>query len=65
MDGLGRWDWLLLLLAVYVAVVGMVRLMAARRAHVIGELQDQLKRRQGRGDEQEAERAKPQDEQAA
>ncbi|MFV2069035.1 MAG: hypothetical protein ACC645_18875 [Pirellulales bacterium] len=65
MDGLDRWDWLLLLLAVYVAVVGIVRLMAARRTHVIGELQSQWKRQQGRADPQDAERTKPQDEQAA
>jgi len=65
MDGLDRWDWLLLLMAVYVAVVAMVRLMAARRKQVIGQLQDQWKRRRGHAGQRGMDSTKPPDEQAA
>jgi len=65
MDGFDRWDGLLLLMAVYVAVVAMVRLMAARRKQVIGQLQDQWKRQRGHANQQDADATQPPDEQAA
>jgi hypothetical protein len=50
MDGIDRWSLLLLVAAVYVAVMTLVRMMTARRDRLVAEVQEQLiaekKRRQ-------------------
>lgn len=61
MDGLDRWDWLLLLVGVYLAVMGLVRLMTARRKEVVAQLQQQWKEQQGRPGRPAPEAAKSRD----
>lgn len=48
MDGMDRWDWALFALAVYVAVVVLVRLMAGRRDKVVTHLREQVQRQRRR-----------------
>jgi hypothetical protein len=45
MDGLDRWDVLVLIAAGYLAVMALVRMMAARRSELVGRIRAQGKRR--------------------
>ncbi len=51
MDWLDRWDLLLLFIGAFVGVMALVRLMAARRDHLVEDVRQQMneerKRRSG------------------
>ena len=53
MDRFDIWDGILLLVASYVAVVSLVRLMAAHRKKVTAELEAQFREEQRRKAEEE------------
>lgn len=44
-----RWDVIVILIAGYVAVVSLVRLMAKRRNELVDQVRDQLAQSRGRG----------------
>jgi hypothetical protein len=43
-----RWDWALLVLGAYVAVVALVRLMLGRRNHLLGQFREEVAKEKGR-----------------
>ena len=52
-----RWDWVMISAASYVAVVSLVRLMAARRDQVIRHLRNEIeKQRKAKEEAEQAER---------
>ena len=48
MYGMDRWDWVLFALAVYVAVVVLVRLMTGHRDKLVAHLRQQVQQEQRR-----------------
>ncbi|QDU87183.1 hypothetical protein Pla175_05390 [Pirellulimonas nuda] len=48
MNGLSRLDWVLLAIAALVAITSLVRLMRARRDHLIADVRQQLADEQAR-----------------
>jgi len=44
-----RWDWMIVLVAAYLAIVTLVRLMAGRRNHMIQIIRDQFANHTKRG----------------
>ena len=56
--GLDRWDLLIVAVAAYVAIMALVRLMAVRRDHLVGQVRRQIEQqraRQGQAETTEAE----------
>ena len=49
MYGMDRWDVVLMVIAAYLALVVLVRMMAGRRNKLIGELREQMERHPSRG----------------
>ena len=47
MDGWGRWDTILLLVAAYMAVTSLARLMSARRDQLVAQVQKQVDAQRG------------------
>ena len=43
-----RWDWALLVVGAYVAVVALVRLMLGRRNHLLGQFREEVAKEKGR-----------------
>jgi hypothetical protein len=41
-----RWDWLIVVVAGYVSVVSLVRLMANRRNELVGKIRDEIAKQQ-------------------
>jgi hypothetical protein len=49
MEWLNRWDVILLLIAAYVAVMSLVRMMTRRRDQLVADVERQLKAQRGKG----------------
>ena len=49
MQWLSRWDVVLMLIAAYVAVMSLVRMMMRRRDELVADVERQLKARHGKG----------------
>jgi len=49
MEWLNRWDVVLLLIAVYVAVMSLVRMMMRRRDQLVADVERQLKAQREKG----------------
>jgi hypothetical protein len=46
--GLDRWDLLIVAVAAYVAIMALVRLMAVRRDHLVGQVRRQIEQQRAR-----------------
>ena len=65
MEGMDRWDWILLGAVAYVAVTVLVRLMRQRRDRIMTHLRGQLQQDAERRRQAAAEHARERDDEAA
>jgi len=65
MEGMDRWDWILLGAATYIAVTVLVRLMLERRDRIIVHLRAQLQQDQDRRRQATSEHADARGDEAA
>jgi hypothetical protein len=61
MGWLDRWDVVLLLIAAYVAVMSLVRMMTRRRDQVVADVERQLKAQREKGKNESAGRRRGRD----